>query len=415
MSTVVLDVDLAETFKEYVETPGYEKAFVLLRYSGKPVGAVMVDLDDQRLAFFDLLKAIEENDPVRFSLEQAILRGWLLKNFSSEQSEPVSWSVVICTRERPEDLRQCLDSIISSMPDGLPECGEVIVVDNSPTSDSTRILVEQYPVRYLVEERVGLNWARNRGARSAAGEIVIFTDDDVVVDKDWIPSILKPFRNPRVAAVTGLVMPLELETRAQELFEVYGGFSRGFRKRSFDYRNIAPPAAGYVGAGANMALRREYIVDMKLFEAELDAGTAARTGGDAYAFYLILAAGYQIDYNPEALVFHRHRREYEELMETLGNYSVGGFAFLTRCFLLHKDWSALAIALSWIRQDHFRQLARSLVGSLFRQKDALPLDLVIHQFFSIPTGIRAYFTTIEREKEHQPISDEKVETLKGGL
>jgi glycosyltransferase involved in cell wall biosynthesis len=407
VSTKVLDIDLADASPAAVGAPGYNKAYVLLRCSGKPVGKVLVDLADQRLEWSDLIKAIQEDDDLQRVLEKNLLEGWLLRKVKAGKQVPVSWSVVICTRDRPIDLGRCLDSLCAHVPKG----GEIIVVDNASSSDATRSLVESYPVQYQLEERVGLNWARSKGARVAKGEVVIYTDDDVVIDKDWIASILEPFHNPRVGAVTGLVMPLELETRAQELFEIYGGFSRGFVKRSFDYQNIAPPAAGYVGAGANMALRRNLILGLNLFDAELDAGTAARTGGDAYAFYILLAAGYQIDYNPEALVFHRHRREYAELKKTLCDYTVGGFAFLTRCLLLHQDWSALAVAFSWLRQDH----ASQLVKSIFKRSGGLPLDLVLPQIFSVPSGVRAYFTTIKKEKRYRWMSEESIKTLERGV
>jgi GT2 family glycosyltransferase len=411
VSLSVVDIDLAYSVKEDLELPGYDKAFILLRYSGKPVGVVKVGLKNQKLAFGDIVSAIQDDVEVRYNLEETVLANWLLKNVRVKKLKPISWSVVVCTRERPNDLMRCLESICSNLPPG----GEVIVVDNAPSSDNTRKIVDEFPVGYLVEERIGLNWARSKGAKSAKGEVVIFTDDDVVVDKRWISSILEPFENPRVAAVTGLIMPLELETSAQVMFETYGGFSRGFRKRSFDYQNIAPPAAGYVGAGANMAIRRELIRDMKLFEAELDAGTSARTGGDAYAFYQLLSAGFQIEYNPEALVFHRHRREYSDLKKTLGYYSIGGFAFLTRCFFIHKDWSALAIAISWVWQDHCHQFARSILWPWVKSEKRLPLDLVTHQIFSIPRGIWAHFSSIRREKDYRVADDENVKTVERAL
>jgi hypothetical protein len=64
------------------------------------------------------------------------------------------------------DLMRCLKSICSPLPPG----GEVIVIDNAPSSDKTRKLVDEFPVGYLVEERIGLNWARSKGAKSAKGE-----------------------------------------------------------------------------------------------------------------------------------------------------------------------------------------------------------------------------------------------------
>jgi GT2 family glycosyltransferase len=341
------------------------------------------------------MEALDQDSLLRERLAYQCLKYWLLQNAPKTPLELPTWSVIICSRDRTEDLRRCLDSIMRVDVSVLPT-GEIVVVDNAPSSPQTAQLAAGYPVKYLREDRPGLNWARARGAREAAGEIVIYTDDDVIVDGGWIKAMLEPFESSRTAAVTGLILPLELEAEPQELFERYGGFGRGFEKRAFDYTNIAPSAAGYVGAGASMALRRELVVDLGLFEAELDCGTAAETGGDAYAFYRLLANGYRIVYNPEALIWHRHRRDYTSLRKTLASYSVGGFAFLTRCLVQHRDLQAIGVALSWLWSDHLEQLARVLS----RSPDALPLDLVLAQFTGVPRGIIAYFISRRREREY---------------
>jgi len=109
----------------------------------------------------------------------------------------------------------------------------VLVVDNDPSDDRTARLSKGFPVRYVLEPRRGLNWARTRGAEEASGEIVVFIDDDAISGNGWLDAILEPFANPEVAAVTGLVMPAELEYDAQEQFERYCGFARGFRRREY--------------------------------------------------------------------------------------------------------------------------------------------------------------------------------------
>jgi glycosyltransferase involved in cell wall biosynthesis len=313
----------------------------------------------------------------------------LLTGYPASASPLPTWSVVICTRDRTDDLESCLDSLVLQTQAG----GEIVVVDNAPSDERTALLVARYPVHYVREERPGLNWARDRGAQAATGEIVLYSDDDVVMDPGWISAMLAPFAHPRVGAVTGLTMPLELETEAQELFERYGGFGRGFRRRAFDYTMMAPAAAGIVGAGANMAFRRELLLKLRLFQAELDCGTVTRSGGDAYAFYLLLSEGYQVVYEPTALVWHRHRRDYASLRRTLVGYSIGGFAFLMRCWHQHGDWQAPAVAAQWFWTDHVRQL----INVLLRHPGRLPLDLVLAQIAACPLGPWAYFASLKRE------------------
>ncbi len=405
MSARVLDIEMSEDLRDQ-DVGSYEAALVLLRWHGRAIGCVRVRCENGRLRVADVHATIEADRDLCGRLRYARLADWLLPDQHESTTRP-TWSIVICTRDREDDLRRCLDSLLRTAMPG----GEIVVVDNAPSDNRTAQLVAQYPVRYVREDRAGLNWARSKGARCATGEVVIFTDDDVVVDPRWVEHILEPFSHPRVAAVTGLTLPLELETEAQELFEVYGGFGRGFCRRVFDYTRIAPAAAGMVGAGANMAIRRELVTSMRLFEAELDCGTVARTGGDAYAFYQLLAEGYQIVYTPNALTWHRHRRDYRALQTTLAGYSVGGFAFLMRCWLDHGDWQALAVGWSWFYNDHLHQLGRTLL----RRPRALPLGLVWPQIVSCPIGIWAYFASRRKERQCELAAREAIEAMRSSV
>jgi glycosyltransferase involved in cell wall biosynthesis len=85
----------------------------------------------------------------------------------------------------------------------------------------------------LLRERPGLDFARNAGAGAANGEIVAYTDDDVQLHPRWLDRLVSAFDTPEVMAVTGLVLPAELETEAQLHFETYWGFGRGYRRIDF--------------------------------------------------------------------------------------------------------------------------------------------------------------------------------------
>ena len=157
-------------------------------------------------------------------------------------------TVAICTRDRTEDLAICLDSL-----DRVDyEDFEIVVVDNAPASDATRLLVERRGgrVRYVREPRPGLDWARNRAIAEATGDVVAFADDDVTVDPGWLRALAAAFgTDEAVAAVTGLVLPAELQTEAQVLFERY---------RSFGSWVHTPPgrARGHRAAGESLRRRR---------------------------------------------------------------------------------------------------------------------------------------------------------------
>ena len=153
-------------------------------------------------------------------------------------------SVVICTRNRASTLKTCLESL-RTMP-CQPE--EIVIIDNAPSDDSTRQVVEAFSeARYYVEPRPGLSYARNTGLQKASQPIIAFTDDDVLVHPHWIYRVWQSFEDTQTAAITGLVLASELKTETQLIFEQHWSFNRGFADILFDqnfFQNtlaIGPP------------------------------------------------------------------------------------------------------------------------------------------------------------------------------
>jgi len=115
----------------------------------------------------------------------------------------LSCSVVICTRDRPERLEQCLEAVARL---DYPRV-DALIVDNAPSDSRTRDLAARRGVRYLVEPLPGLSRARNRGARACETEIVAFLDDDAIPEPDWLSALAAEFMDPLVMAVAGRVRP----------------------------------------------------------------------------------------------------------------------------------------------------------------------------------------------------------------
>src|SRR6185312_3629836 len=144
----------------------------------------------------------------------------------------------------------------------------------------------------------GLGWARNGGLGEARGEIVAFTDDDVVVDRYWLAELVTGFTvADHVGCVTGIALPMELRTQAQMWFEQFGGFSKGYARRVFDLaenrlRNrLYPYSAGVFGTGANMAFRTSALRATGGFDPALGPGSSGVGGEDLAAFFQIIMAG----------------------------------------------------------------------------------------------------------------------------
>jgi glycosyltransferase involved in cell wall biosynthesis len=237
-------------------------------------------------------------------------------------------SLVICTRDRPQNLDRCL----ASLPSQIRRPDQVVVVDNASRTDETRQVAERHNAVYLREDRPGLDLARNRGAANSRGDIVAYTDDDTVLHPSWLRRIEDAFDTEEIWAVTGLVLPAELETEAQCLFEKVWSFARGLQRRDFgplfysETRKRGSPA-WEIGAGANMAFRREVFDKIGGFDERLDVG-AAGCSGDSEFWNRILHAGGICRYEPSAVVFHFHRRTLEGLRTQIRAYMRGHVAAL---------------------------------------------------------------------------------------
>lgn len=237
-------------------------------------------------------------------------------------------SLVICTRDRPEQLARCLASI----PQQTRAPTEVIVVDNASRDTRTRDAALAANVVYVREHRPGLDYARNAGARAARGDIVAYTDDDVRLHPRWLERMVAAFDGPSIAAVTGLVLPAELETLAQRHFETHWGFGRGYRRIDFGADFFAVDRTrGYpvweIGAGASMAFRREIFRTAGLFDERLDVGRAG-CSGDSEFWHRVLTHGGVCRYEPSAVVFHYHRRDWAGLSRQIYGYMRGHAAAL---------------------------------------------------------------------------------------
>lgn len=404
MATKIVDFDLVGGPRDVTGLGGYSHVLVFFRWRGKVLDQIRMPVKNDRLSASNLWWSASVALGNKF-LPQMLEEFIFAETGKKEQYRPLpSCSIVICTRDRTHHLRRCLDSICST---NTLEA-EIVVVDNAPIDDQTKQLSHRYPVRYIQEPRPGLNWARARGALEAEGDIVFYIDDDILVERECLKAILHEFSNPDVACVTGLILPLELETEAQEHFELNCSFARGFKRREFSAEVISPLAAANVGAGASMSFRRQLVNELGLFNVEMDCGSAAKTGGDTFAFYRLLSLGYKIVYTPEAVVWHRHRRSMEELRSTLYDYSIGTYVFLIRCLFKYGELATIRIGLGWFLSHHMRHL-----WSRVRQHPGMqPITLTLSEIRGVLAAPKAYLLSRRREAVSlatQQICDESSE------
>ena len=352
----VAAVDIAEPIADLecirLQDPPYTGAWILVLNSGYPVGYVEVPVDGK------LISAAEITHEVRRQLGRVA---------RPTPPPPVTTlpriSIVIPTNlARPDQLGRSVQSLVElDYPDY-----EVIVVDNR--RDDGRAV--HFPGARIVREPIpGISAARNRGIEAAIGEVIAFTDDDVVADRSWLRALGTRFASePDVAAVTGLVVPLELETPAQILFEQSGsGLDKGFTPLTFarcgrftvSRRELwtglervgSLYATGEFGLGSNMAFRTAFLRARGGFDEALGTGTPARGGEDLAMLVELLMAGHKLAYEPGAIIHHSHRATMEELEHQIHGYGLGFTAMLT-AVALRDPWHVVGLASvvpAWLR------------------------------------------------------------------
>lgn len=376
----VVRVDLDEPLEPIAVDPRYGEVVLVVLSRGTVVGQVVLPalavlgVDVQQAAIGRRLgEALWRQE-----LEQRVRRA-VGADRRSVRQQSSSVSVVVCTRDRPRDLERCLESLVALD----PPAHEVIVVDNCPATGATRELCARFPVEYVLEPQPGQSRARNRGLAHATGELVAFTDDDCVADPGWLSGLAREYADQRVMAVTGVVVPLELETPSQYLFEAQGGFRRGFKRRVLDGVRVEPAtSAGLAGAGANATFRRRVFDEIGPFCEWLGPGTPVRAADDNDIFCRILSAGYTIVYDPGLLVWHRHRRDPRGLRDVLFDYGVSSSAFAIRKLVSERDLAAARILGWW----WLHRLPRDLARALSRRPARLPLRCVLAEARGVVAG-----------------------------
>ena len=328
--------------------PRYLRARVLVRLHGTPLGTMDCPFVGGRIAASELRARIADafGDAIaRHADQDGVVGGRDPQDFVGHEgacravpalpAPPPRVSVVVCTRERPDDLARCLDAIARLRYEDL----EVVVVDNAPSTPRTREVVaaaDDPRIRYTTEPAPGLSRARNHGVRVSRGQIVAFTDDDVRVNASWLEALVRGFsRTDRVGCVTGCVLSAELETEAQELFDAKAGWGSRYSPAAYDLScasgdQLLPFRAGAVGAGASFAVSRAALQRVGGFDEALGVGTPSRGGEDLDYFSRVLLDGFVIAYEPSSVAWHYHRRTEEAIRRQMTGYGYGLAAYATK-------------------------------------------------------------------------------------
>jgi hypothetical protein len=424
----ILQIDLDDPLPDLEADERYQTAMVIGERHGVPSGSVMVDLRAGAAAIRAQLETL-----------RADTRSVTPPTPVPDAQLP-SISVVVPTMfERPDDLVVLLEAFAALI---YPQV-EFLLIDNRRTiphpDPLPPLIAGDSRVRIVRAERPGISSARNAGLAAATGEIVAFTDDDVRVDSGWLRAIGSRYvREPQLDAVTGLVLPSELERPAQIYFErYYGGF---YSERVFEplsvyaapgqsgvlrnsvmtvwdgsgkpVREFSVYGAGAFATGANMTYRRSALERVGGFDLALGTGTPARGGEDLATVIDVLWTGGSIGYEPSSVVHHRHRREFNELLSQMHGNGIGFTAMLTS-LVVHDRRHLVALAAGIPRalfrlQRQNAEKVRTQVNAVQVAKESgashFPRELMTKEMRAYPLGPLAYLRSRRSMKTWQPAS-----------
>lgn len=212
-------------------------------------------------------------------------------------------TVAIPTYRRAAWLRQTLEGLTRQ--DYPADRLEILVIDNN-SPDDTRAVVESFaaashPPRYLRETQQGANFARNRALAEARGEIIVYGDDDILVEPGWLRELMQPFvqdRDGRVGASAGEVVPVFPEGAPD--------WVRSFHGPQALRADLGPTAGHQVPMSANLAFRRDALRRAGGWDTSVGRKGGRVFGGEENApIRRLREAGYAVWFAPRAKVLHQ--------------------------------------------------------------------------------------------------------------
>lgn len=248
-------------------------------------------------------------------------------------------SVVVPTYNRRLSARETVECLLRQ---SLPP-HEIIVVDDGSTDGTADTLRQAFgdTVKVLSRQNGGPASARNSGIRATEADFIAFTDSDCLPAETWLSELLKGFDSPGVAGVGGVVRRADADLMS-EYVDATGMLNPLIRDGVVDYL-----------VTANACFRRDVLFEANLFDERF-----VKPGGeDTELSVRVRSLGYELKFNPAAVVLHHHRQTLPALLKTMSNYGQG-------CYILFELWPE--------RKTRFSPLARLIkstvaVRNMFRR------------------------------------------------
>ncbi len=220
-------------------------------------------------------------------------------------------SVIFATCNRDTILKNTLDSLINLNTDQLE--WELIVIDNA-VKDQTKSLVESYipelPVKYITESTPGKNNALNKALPLAKGALLVFTDDDIIAQPDWLNELyIGAKRNPKFDIFGGSIRPHYPNVKLDKRINLSHHSISSALVITDPTLTEGPIRPGRIW-GPNMAIRRKVIDEGFIFNSQIGPNGKDYIMGSETEFLLrVNKAGHESVFLPNAVVLHQIRED----------------------------------------------------------------------------------------------------------
>lgn len=222
-------------------------------------------------------------------------------------------SLIIATRNRGSLLKKCLNSIKQQT----IKPNEIVIIDNNSTDNTKQTILafsNNLPIKHFFEKRVGYSHAKNTGIKKSTGDLLLFTDDDCVAEKNWLKELTNCFEDKNVFLAAGEVESLETsqQTQTQKFLNKKNNCSI---KKQFSFLKK--------GASANLAARKQLFQKIGYFDESMPSQE------DTDLFWRAQEAGFQVRLNDKAIVFHQNEKTILGFAKQIFRYGKGS-AFLAK-------------------------------------------------------------------------------------
>jgi glycosyltransferase involved in cell wall biosynthesis len=241
-------------------------------------------------------------------------------------------SVIVCTHNRGDKLVTCLTALLNQTYNRY----EIIVVNDNSTDSTKQILTEFNGIKIISNKHnLGLSASRNVGVKHSRGDILAFTDDDCIADKNWIKYLILPYSNSKIAGAGGSTIPNRTDSWLLKYYEINNPLthlsyklnkSSGliyrfilYIKRTISLNQLSlKPQRLYSLIGANMSMRKKTFDLIKGFDENI------KFAGDEQYFWNRLRVAnpnYELYFAPNAIIKHDYEDSFIDALRR--NYSYG--------------------------------------------------------------------------------------------